>query len=102
MYAIQNDKGQILIVCDEQVVLEISEISDEDTINLFLIPAKNTDIIKTEDLIKQQEFPPKEVSKSPWTHEVLAMRNALSKRVFEITQPLYSLPGDDRKKGTKK
>ena len=102
MFAIMNDKGSILIVCDEQVVLQIEETSDEDTINLFLIPAKNADIIKTEDFIKRQEFSPKEVSKSSWTHEVLAMRNALSKRVFEITQPLYSLPGDDRKKGTKK
>ncbi len=83
---VKYDKiGGIDIFCHGQLVLNIGETSDVDTINLFLTPFDGH-IINTP---KMDDFNPK------WTHEVLTNRNEESKKLFIKNEPLYKIMWKD-------
>ena len=56
---------EVSLKVDGIPILDIDQVSDENTINLFLIPCGSTSIVKTD----QEEGVEKE-----WTHEVLRER----------------------------
>ncbi len=67
MECIKGKDGYIMIYCERQMVLKISEVSDKDTVNLFLYPGDNADILET----NTTEYYPD----CGFTHEVIAVRN---------------------------
>lgn len=86
MKATKGKNGDIIITCHKQHVLTICETSDEDTINLFLIPI-NSDILETDS---------SEYSKD-WTHELLSDRTKESKKNFADNEPCYQLIENEKK-----
>jgi len=77
-----NTDGSVDILSYGQHVLTIDEVSDEDTINLFLLTKENTNILETDNAPGMTK---------PWTHELLAVRNAASKPIFKKKQPRYKI-----------
>ena len=76
-----NKTGGFGVYCDGQLVLEIDETSDRETINLFLTPIDSSAVIV-------ETSPHNDV---PWTHELLVERNDLSRKEFIANEPLYAL-----------
>lgn len=66
--------------CHGQLVLEIEELSDRDTINLFLTCGDQSQIVESAN---KNDW--------PWTHEVLAKRNDQSRKKFISNEPVYKL-----------
>jgi len=67
LYCINKEPSGGLDICvDGQAVLNISEVSDNETINLFLTPmGVDAVIIETMECTRQ---------KMPWSHELLVRR----------------------------